>query len=143
MLLDHDAADLVAACRDGSLDRDAWTHEAHLAVAWSVLHDLGDPEMALGELRGLITAYNARSGLPDDRVLCHETITRYFLDAVLAIDAASPEALLTHPWCDRRAPLRHWTSEALASDRARRSWIEPDLAPLPWTATTTTRRNQR
>ena len=76
---------LLLACRDGSLPRTDWTHEAHLAVARVLLDEAGDPDVALGELRGLITSYNARSGLPDDRIICHETITRYYLGAVIAL----------------------------------------------------------
>ena len=119
------------ACRDGSLPRSDWTHQAHLAVALVVAREVGDPATALGELRGVITAYNARSGLAGDRVICHETITRYHLAAVCALGDASLDELIAHPWCSRGAPLRHWSSRSLASRRAARAWVVPDLAPLP------------
>ncbi len=123
---------LLLACRDGSLPRTDWTHEAHLAVARVLLDEAGDPDVALGELRGLITSYNARSGLPDDRIICHETITRYYLGAVIALRHLSLDAVVLHPWCARGAPLRHWSQAQLDSEAARRSWVPPDLAPLPF-----------
>ncbi|MCB1248473.1 MAG: hypothetical protein R2699_12865 [Acidimicrobiales bacterium] len=123
---------LLLACRDGSLPRTDWTHEAHLAVARVLLDEAGDPDVALGELRGLITSYNARSGLPDDRIICHETITRYYLGAVIALRHLPLDEVVVHPWCARGAPLRHWSRARLDSEAARRSWVPPDLAPLPF-----------
>jgi hypothetical protein len=129
------AADaLLASVRAGTLHRRAWTHEAHVAVAWALHRQVGDPAETLGELRGLITAYNARSGLPAERVICHETITRYHLAAVMALAAQPLEVVQAHPWCSCRAPLRHWRRAVLASEAARRTWVAPDLAPLPWAA---------
>lgn len=124
---------LLAAVRDGTLDRRAWSHEAHVAVAWALHRQIGDPAESLGELRGLITAYNARSGLPAERVICHETITRYHLAAVVALADQPLDVVQAHPWCSRRAPLRHWSRALLASEPARRTWVPPDRAPLPWT----------
>ena len=124
--------ELLASVRTGDLARDRWTHEAHLAVAWALNRHRHGPAITLGELRGLITAYNAVSGLPASRVICHETITVYYLGAVVALDAPTVDALYRHPWCERDAPLRHWRTETLASHAARRSCVDPDLEPLPF-----------
>lgn len=128
---DRSAHAVLWACRDGSLPRSDWTHEAHLAVALVVARQVGDPAAALGELRGVITAYNARTGLPAARVICHETITRYHLAAVFALGDASLSEVISHPWSARDALLRHWSPPALASTRAQRVWVVPDRAPLP------------
>jgi len=133
----------VASFRDGSLPRAAWTHEAHLVVCWGVLHACEDVDAAVDELSRLITAYNACTGLPADRVPCHETITRYYVLAVTAADPPTMARLLTHPWCTRRAPARHWSSPLLWSHAARTGWVDPDLEALPWTSTPSTGLDRR
>lgn len=123
---------LLEALRSRTLPRAAWTHEAHLAAARAVYREADDVELALGELRGLITAYNAQTSRGAGQVICHETITRYYLATVVALDALPLPALVVHPWCSRRAPLRHWSPAVLRSDRAKHTWVAPDLAPPPW-----------
>jgi hypothetical protein len=123
---------LLTGLRARTLPRAAWTHEAHLAAARAVYRESGDVDLALGELRGLITAYNANTAPPSSGVICHETITRYYLASVIALDALPLTVLLSHPWCSRRAPLRHWSAPVLRSERARHTWVRPDLSPPPW-----------
>ena len=62
----------------------------------------------------------------------HETVTRYFVEAVAHAPDASLADLHAHPSCRRDAPLAHWTAALLASEAARRSWVPPDLRPLAW-----------
>ena len=60
-------------------------------------------------------------------------VTRTSLDTQQLLDSFQREAeLLAASACRRDAPLRHWSPERLDSDEARRAWVEPDLAPLPW-----------
>ncbi len=124
--------DVVDRFRSGTLCRSEWTHEAHLAVCRATLDDDADLDAATAELCERITAYNAVCELPPGRVACHVTITRYFVEAVARSGVSDVEALSRHPWCDRRAPLRHWSRAALESDTARGAWLAPDVAPLPW-----------
>ncbi len=35
---------------------------------------------------------------------------------------------------DKRLLVRHYWSSTLASEPARRGWVEPDLLPFPWSA---------
>jgi hypothetical protein len=35
---------------------------------------------------------------------------------------------------DKRLLSRHYRSSTLAAGPARRSWVEPDLLPFPWSA---------
>lgn len=147
---------LVDAVRDGTLPRECWSHEAHLLVAWALLRDHAEPGSApvaagpnrsgvaagtrldpalaptVAALRNLIGAYNEACGLSPPRSLCHVTRTRYYVEAVAARSPRTIAELLTDPACSRTAPNRHWSSALLASERAQRSWVEPDLAPLPW-----------
>lgn len=109
-----------------------WTHEAHLSVCWFANALLG-PDAAMAHLRGAIVSFNESIGVVNSTDSgYHETITRYFVEAVAAVDADRPGDLFDHPWCSRAAPLRHWTRVRLFSPGARSAWIEPDLDPLPW-----------
>ncbi|HWJ61964.1 MAG TPA: hypothetical protein VNS19_08325 [Acidimicrobiales bacterium] len=129
-----DADELVARFLTGTLPREAWTHPAHLVVCHHLLQTAA-PDEVLADLRTRIPAHNERVGVLAHHGGYHETITRYFVEAVA--DAAPPTtaALLADPRCQREAPLRHWTPEALGSAEARRTWVPPDRDPLPWSAT--------
>lgn len=83
-------------------------------------------------VRALISAYNLRTAPVGSPPGCHETVTRYFVEAVGRVGAHSVDEVVDHPWCHVDAPARHWSHELLWSDTARGRWVEPDLAPLPW-----------
>jgi hypothetical protein len=126
------AAEVVERFLDGSLDRDSWTHAAHLFVCHHLLQTSSGPGETLARLRYLIQAHNERVGLPPGRGGYHETVTRYFVEAVDHAGPASLAALLTEPTCRREAPRTYWSASLLGSDRARQTWAPPDLRPLPW-----------
>lgn len=83
-------------------------------------------------VRALISAYNLRTAPAGAPPGCHETVTRYFVEAVGRLGADTVDALVAHPWCHVDAPARHWSRGLLWSDAARGRWVAPDLAPLPW-----------
>ena len=118
----------------GTLPAAAWTHRAHLLVCHHLLQS-ASPTDVLADLRRRIPAHNERVGLPAGRRGYHETITRYFVEAVAAGPGTADE-LLADPACRRDAPQRHWSPEALATEAARTGWLPPDLEPLPWPAPT-------
>jgi hypothetical protein len=131
--------ELVAAFRDGTLPRAAWTHEAHMRVgAWHVHHH-GAAE-ALDLLRERITRLNERHGtVSSDTSGYHETITAAYVRLIEAFFAtfgpaialeARVAALLAGPLAERTVLFRFWSREVLMSVAARRAWVEPDLAPL-------------
>jgi hypothetical protein len=130
--LPPDPDDTVARFRAGTLPRAAWTHEAHLAVAVALLREEPDVDVVTERLRDLITAYNAHTGTRPDRAACHQTLTAYYVQAIGVIGAGDLRTVIDHPWCSRRAPLRHWSRTLLASEEARHRWVEPDRADLPW-----------
>jgi hypothetical protein len=126
---------------DRSLPKPGWTHAAHFAAAvWILLRrpDL-DAERALP---GIIRAYNEATGVANtDTGGYHETITLASLRAARTFLAALPpgaplhaacNALLASPLGDKGWPLAYWSRETLFSVRARREWVEPDLAPTPF-----------
>jgi hypothetical protein len=125
---------------DRSLPKPEWTHAAHFAVSlWLIRHR---PALDLDEkLPSLIRAFNEATGTPNtDSGGYHETITRASLAAVRARLAASGAALLheilngllASPLGDSGWLLEHWSRERLFSVAARRSWLAPDLKPLPY-----------
>ncbi|MBX3481529.1 MAG: hypothetical protein KF842_14125 [Caulobacter sp.] len=122
-----------------TLPKDRWTHPAHFAAAvWIVMRR---PELvAERDMPCLIRAYNASvGGVNSDTEGYHETITQASLCMVPAAVAEAGEGAAPVVVCNRLLErfgrsdwlLRHWTREVLFSVKARRDWVEPDLAPLP------------
>ncbi len=118
-----------------------WTHAAHFAAAlWLLRH----PEILRqhGGMEPVIRGYNLAVGVPNsDTRGYHATITEASLRATAqALADAGPgaplapllAALLASPLGQSRWLLAHWSEPRLMSLEARRGWLEPDLAPLPY-----------
>lgn len=117
---------------NGRLTKGEWTHEAHLVTCWMTLRDR-TPAEALPFLRDSITSHNCGVGTANTAYSgYHETLTVYYIAAVHEADATNPEELFYEPTCDRKAALNHWKKETLFTPEARQGWVEPDVAPLPW-----------
>ena len=123
-----------------TLPKPDWTHGAHFAAA---LWMLSEPDRdTFAEMPNLIRAYNEATGVPNtDEDGYHETITLASLRAArhILINAPGGEAL--HQTLNRLlasaygAPgwlLAYWSGDHLFSVEARRVWVEPNLAPLPF-----------
>ncbi len=134
-------ARLAAGLCDTSLPKAEWTHAAHFgATLWLLRHARGFD--ARRDLPGLIRRYNiASGGVNSDTAGYHETITQASLGAAMAsLAAADPAAplhvvldgLLAGAQGDRDWLFTHWRRGVLMTATARRSWVPPDLAPLPW-----------
>ncbi len=134
--------ELVSTFLAGRLPRARWTHRAHLVVGlWHRRHH--PSARALQLLRRRIRAHNTAVGTPNSPVSgYHETLTRFFLQAIAAFDTAAiataggelplPEAaaaLLASPLADPAYPLRFYSAERLFSAEARRAWLPPDRSP--------------
>ncbi|MDO6413889.1 hypothetical protein Q4F19_05805 [Sphingomonas sp. BIUV-7] len=139
---DDDAiARLGTAFLDLSLPKAEWTHAAHFATTLWLLGARPDivPER---DMPALIRAYNASvGGVNDDHNGYHETITQASIGAARAFLAERPagealhetvDALMAGPLGISGWPLVHWSRERLFSVAARRDWVRPDLAPLPF-----------
>ena len=118
-----------------------WTHAAHFAAAlWLLRH----PETLRrhGGMEPVIRGYNEAVGVPNTETRgYHATITEASLRATArALAEAGPHAplapllaaLLASPLGQSRWLLAHWSETRLMSLDARRGWLEPDLAPLPY-----------
>ena len=125
-----------------TLPKRDWTHAAHFAAAvWLIAGQSAlDPER---DMPRLIRAYNTATGVANtDSEGYHETITLASLRAVRAFLAGLPDsrlplyvacnALLATELGRRDWLLAYWSRERLFSVEARRGWVEPDLAALPF-----------
>lgn len=122
-----------------TLPRAEWTHEAHLAATLYLL--TRRPEIDLhADLPAIIRGYNAAvDGVNDDRQGYHDTVTKAYLAGTrwLVVESGHRgllemvNALLVSPVGSRNWPLRFYSRERLFSIEARRTFVEPDLLPLP------------
>jgi hypothetical protein len=122
-----------------SLPKAEWTHEAHLAACLWLLRERPDfvPER---DMPGTISAYNLSVGTDNtDSAGYHETLTQLYIRGVRAFAETLPEgiglaeavnALLESEIGDRQWPLCFYSRERLFSVKARRGWVEPDLAAV-------------
>jgi hypothetical protein len=135
------AAHVQALC-DASLPKARWSHAGHLAATAGLL--LLRPEVdAERELPRLIRRLNESHGVPNSETRgYHATITLFFLAAIRAAlaegDATRPaharvNALLAGPLGGgKRVMAAYWSDAVLFSPEARRGWVPPDLAPIPY-----------
>lgn len=131
-------AEFLAGFEACTIPHAAWTHRAHIRMAYLVLRRDGF-EQGLDAVREGIGRLNASQGTPEaiDRGY-HETITRAWLRLVdSAMRHHGPEADFEafagqHPHLLNRTLLRLFYSRArIMSWEAKREFVEPDLGPLP------------
>ena len=137
---DHEIARIAHGMIGCTLPKSDWTHRGHFAAAlWLVAH----PEVLAreGGMATLIRRYNLATGVANtDTSGYHQRITRASMAGAAATLAAHPgkslghvlDALMAGPLGDKRWLFSYWTDATLMSPKARREWVEPDLAPLPW-----------
>lgn len=141
-LSDDDAIERLASkVIDRSLPKAEWTHEAHFATALWLLRNRPDLATAV-EIREIITRYNEATNTANtDSGGYHHTITLASMRAAAEyLRQNSPDAPLHAVFLSLMAsPLGHpdwllsyWSRETLFSVAARRAWVEPDRAPLPF-----------
>jgi hypothetical protein len=119
------------------LSREAWTHAAHVRMAWLYLRRKPLAQV-VPTVRERIGRLNRALGTPPDAY--HETITVAYLrvidarmarepgvDTFAEFSARNPD-LLDRPLA---ALLVHYRKETLLGLEARAGFVEPDLAPLP------------
>lgn len=136
---DADIERIGSGLADRTLPKREWTHAAHFAAAfWLLCRTDMDAER---EMPGLIRAYNESTGVANtDTGGYHESITLASLRAARAWLAARPDAplhdalesLLASEYGRSEWLLVYWSKPVLFSVEARKSWVEPDLRPLPF-----------
>ncbi len=136
---EKDIKNLTNALLDRSLPKARWTHAAHLAAAYELLHRHSADEVA-ERLPGIIRRYNEATDTPNtDQDGYHETITQFYIWAIGHFITSLPtgtdylagfHALINGPYGAADFPLRFYSKDRLFSVEARRQWLEPDLAIL-------------
>ena len=123
----------LAAFEAGRIANQDFHHRDHLRLAWIQVRRLG-LQRASDTVAGAIRQFAGRHGHADRY---HETMTRFWVRVVamgigrhptLLFDdllAAEPHLL------DKTLPFNHWSRERMASDEARRRWMEPDIRLMP------------
>lgn len=109
-------------------------HREHLRLAWLVLAREADLAAATGRVSQTIYRLAVRHGRPQRY---NQTVTDAWVRIVAHCRDQQPSAdfddmLRDRRWLfDKRLLLRHYSSRVLASDIARRQWVEPDLQAIP------------
>jgi hypothetical protein len=126
---------------DRTLPKSDWTHAAHFAAALWLLRHRREMAGAAG-MKQLIIAYNDATGTANtDTGGYHHTITRASMraaqDHLIRLGSETPlhDALRALMASDLGRPdwlLAYWQRDTLFSVRARRKWVAPDKAPLPF-----------
>jgi hypothetical protein len=133
-------ARIGTALFDRTLPKPEWTHAAHFAAAIWVIAARPDL-IAARDLPPAIRAYNEATGVPNtDTGGYHETITQASIRAARhmvethrgASLAHIANALMASPLGDKDWLLEYWEKPTLFSTTARRAWIDPDRAPMPY-----------
>ena len=133
--------ELLNAFENLALPFDQWTHRAHVRVAVTYLRRYPFPK-ALNHMRAGVKAYNAHNAVPETATSGYnETTTVAFFHLIAATLAAYGK---THPaptadeFCDMHPQLmtKHalrlfYSPRQRMNPRAKKEFVEPDLAPLP------------
>jgi len=121
----------VAALEAGTIDVDNFDHEAHVYVAWLFLDEFPVTE-AIDRFSSALQRLTAKLGVPGKY---HETITWFFMLLI----AERREASASKDWisfrrdntdlfsADQNIINHYYSSDLLASDRARRTFVMPDM----------------
>ena len=130
--------ELTRALERGEVANENFRHLSHLHVAWVYLSESSGVDEAAAKMRKTLQKFATSAGKPEKY---HETITLFWVRLLARIRAARSRETLrqivhAHPrLLEKDFPLAYYSSERLFSDKARTSWVEPDLKPLSVDAT--------
>lgn len=122
-----------------TINKNEWTHEAHLAACLYLLVERPDIDVD-ARIGDVIRRFNESvGGVNDELNGYHDTITRAFVAGVRLFLRERPNgslvdrvnALLASPIGRRDWPLRFYSRDLLFSVPARLGFVLPDRAPLP------------
>jgi hypothetical protein len=109
-------------------------HYEHLRIAWLVIERHGQ-EMAAEIVGDKLRQMAIAQGMAP---LYNETMTRFWIRLIAhvreATGAASiDEAIERMPMLlDKNLAQRHWSRTVMFGPEARVTWVEPDVAPIPF-----------
>ena len=134
-----DDAALLSGFESQSLNVETWVHRSHVRVAVLYLSRFGF-DAALERMRERIQAFNRVKGIKDTKSTgYHETMTVAWLRVIAnALDVMSRPPANSLEFCRQNEHLldkaflrRHYSSDRMLTDEAKRHFVEPDLKPLP------------
>ena len=120
----------IAALEDGTLDAEAFDHEAHVYLGWLFLEEMPLLE-AIDRFSSALWRLTAKLGIPGKY---HETVTWFFM-LLIAERRANTAGGDWFSFRRKNSDLfagnpsivsRYYSSDLLASDRARQSFVLPD-----------------
>lgn len=119
----------------GAIPPPSFDHKSHLRLAYVFLATHG-PDRAPSAFRDALLEYLRHHGI--DLGKYHETLTRAWLHAVwlfmqrAGVTASSDEFLAKSEMLhDAKVMLTHYSKELLLGEEARRTFVLPDLDPIP------------
>ena len=125
---------LLEAFETATISAKDFHHREHVRVVWKLITTVGPDAARERFVAALIRLANAHGA---DQ-LYHETLTRAWVELIaegahrFPAASSSFEFLESCPeLLDRSILGRHYSPELLASDSARKSWVEPDRLPIP------------
>jgi hypothetical protein len=129
--------ELVRSFEDASVSRDNWKHAEHLIVAlhYLTIHDM---ETATEKMRsGIFKLLTEGFGVDLSKEMpYHETLTVFWMRTVAEFNASTKGTSLPDKakelvaLFDKDYPLRFYSRDYLFSDKARASFVDPDLKPI-------------
>jgi hypothetical protein len=114
---------------------EAFNHRAHVRLAYTFLVE-HDVETAVAAMRSALVAFLEHNGIEATKY--HETLTRAWVLAVRHFmeksgpTASADDLIARNPMLlDTKIMLTHYSAGMLFSDRARATFVEPDLEEIP------------
>jgi hypothetical protein len=123
-------AEFLAAFESGTLS--SFHHRDHLRMAW--LYHQQEPTMAEQRILDGLRRFAHAQGSPG---LFHATLTQFWVRLVRHVAEAGGAATFDDLFdifprlIDKSLPELHYRHVTLWSPAARRSWVEPDVLPMP------------
>lgn len=125
--------ELTRALERGDIAKENFNHARHLHVAWVYLCESSSLDQAADKMRTILRSFAASAGRLEKY---HETITLFWMHILALARAASSgkslrEIVDANPrLLEKNFLLGYYSAQLLFSDKARLSWVEPDLKPL-------------
>ena len=127
---------LIDSLVDCTLPRPLWTHAAHLAAGFCMLHRY-ELEKVVNDMPKVIRAYNEATGTPNtDTEGYHHTLTLFYLRELDAYIQSLPKGYDFVKACHNIIsgeigavdyPFKFYSKEKLFSLEARHGWADADL----------------
>src|SRR5262249_50382826 len=109
-----DDTEFVRAFESGRIANADFRHAMHLRLALAYLAQCGSTAEATERMAASLRRFATAAGKPEKY---HHTLTVFWMRAVARL-------------LDSALPLRYYSRDRLFADRARATWVEPDLQPM-------------